>query len=303
MLSATPPATDPHYNGIVITHFGNEVLIQDQHGDRLRAVPRQNLPALATGDRIHFDTAETGLAIISELAPRHGVLSRLTKNQEKLVAVNIDKVLITCAAKPALKTGLIDRYLIACELAGLDAVIVFNKIDLLDAEQLQAIKAALAVYADIGYPVHYVSVKTGEGITALFNLLHTCTSVLVGHSAVGKSSLIKALVPGAAPRIGQVSQATNKGQHTTTHTELYQLDTAGVIIDSPGIREFGLKTVDAQQLAQGFREFSSYLEHCKFRNCTHTNEPGCAIRQAAAAGKISPTRLESYRAILAAFQE
>lgn len=303
MLSPTPPAADPHYNGIVITHFGNEVLIQDLHGDRLRAVPRQNLPALATGDRIRFDTADTGLAVISELAPRHGVLTRLTKNQEKLVAVNIDKVLITCAAKPALKTGLIDRYLIACELAGLDAMIVFNKIDLLDASQLQQTEATLALYADIGYPVHYVSVKTGDGITELYNVLHTCISVLVGHSAVGKSSLIKALVPGAAPRIGQVSQATNKGQHTTTHTELYQLGSAGVIIDSPGIREFGLKSVDAQQLAQGFREFIPYIEHCRFRNCTHTNEPECAIRQAVDDGKITTARFESYRAILDSFEE
>jgi ribosome biogenesis GTPase len=303
MLSATPPAADLHYNGIVITHFGNEVLIQDLNGERLRAVPRQTLPALATGDRIHYETAETGLAIIDELAPRHGILSRLTKNQEKLVAVNIDKVLITSAAKPGLKTGLIDRYLIACELAGLDAVIVFNKVDLLDESELHTVKTTLALYADIGYPVHYVSAKTGEGLDSLFTLLHTCTSVLVGHSAVGKSSLIKALLPDTSPRIGQLSQASHKGQHTTTHTELYQLDSHGVIIDSPGIREFGLKSVDAQRLAQGYREFGPYIEHCRFRNCSHTNEPGCAIRQAIADGKITTARFESFHAILDSFQE
>ena len=303
MLSATPPATDPHYNGIVITHFGNEVLIQDQHGDRLRAVPRQNLPALATGDRIHFDTAETGLAIISELAPRHGVLSRLTKNQEKLVAVNIDKVLIVCAATPTLKIGLIDRYLIACELAGLAASIVFNKIDLLSSVELQNIKETLAVYADIGYPVQYVSATSGDGIEDLLGFLDAAISVLVGHSAVGKSSLIKALIPGTTPRIGEVSLTSKRGQHTTTHTELYQLGNTGLIIDSPGIREFGLKPVDAQHLAQGFREFIPYIEQCKFRNCTHTNEPGCAIRQAVTDAKITTARMESYRAILDSFQE
>ena len=301
-MSSPRPLPDSRYNGIVISHYGNEVLIQDRHGERLRGVPRQHLPALATGDRICFETAATGLAVISEVAPRHGILTRQSQHQEKLVAVNIDKVLITCAARPALKTGLIDRYLIACELAGLQGVIVFNKIDLLDAAHLQDVRHSLSVYAQIGYPVAYVSAMSGEGIAELLRLLQDCTSILVGHSAVGKSSLIQALVPGSAPRIGQVSQATNKGRHTTTHTELYQLSESGVIIDSPGIREFGLRRVEARELAQGFREFLPCLEHCRFRNCTHTNEPGCAIAQAVSDGKIAVARLESYRNLLASFQ-
>jgi ribosome biogenesis GTPase len=173
---------------------------------------------------------------------------------------------------------------------------------LLDAAQLQRIKAALAVYADIGYPVLYVSAKSGDGIADLLHTLDASTSVLVGHSAVGKSSLIKSLIPGTTPRIGKVSEATHKGQHTTTHTELFQLGNGGLIIDSPGIREFGLKAVEATQLAQGFREFMPYIEQCKFRNCTHTNEPDCAIRQAVTDGKISAARVESYCAILESFQ-
>jgi ribosome biogenesis GTPase len=302
MQTPNSPITEPRYNATVITHFGNEVLIQTAQGERLRAVPRQNLPALATGDRVHYMTNEIGHPIIDELATRHGVLTRYSKNQDKLIAVNIDKVLIVSAAKPSLKTGLIDRYLVACELADLAASIVFNKIDLLAAEQLDEIKSLLGLYQGIGYSVHYVSAKTGEGITALHQMLNAYTSVLVGHSAVGKSSLIKALIPSATPRIGQVSQATNKGQHTTTHTELYQLDHAGMIIDSPGIREFGLKTVEAQQLASGFREFTPYIAQCKFRDCTHTNEPGCAVLQAVADNAISRTRAESYRAILDSFK-
>ncbi len=303
MSSPQSPAADLHYNATVITHFGNELLIQTLDGERLRAVPRQYLPALASGDRIHFETGDAGESVITELAARHGVLLRVTKNQEKLIAVNIDKVLIVCAAKPVLKTGLIDRYLVACELASLSATIVFNKIDLLDASHLQEIKSVLSVYQDIGYSVQYVSAKTGEGISDLLNSLHVSTSVLVGHSAVGKSSLIKALLPGANPRIGKVSQATNKGRHTTTHTELYALDHDSFIIDSPGIREFGLKTVDAQALAQGFREFIPFIEQCKFRNCTHTREPGCAVQQAADEGKISIARVESYRTILDSFKQ
>lgn len=296
------PEADCRYNATVISHYGNEVLFQCDDGSRLRGVPRQSLPALATGDRIRYESADGGLAAIQEVSPRHGSLSRVTKHQEKLVAVNIDKVLIVSAAKPALKTGLIDRYLVACELAGLDAIIIFNKIDLLDAGQLQSIRDSLAIYAAIGYPVLYLSAKTGAGLSALQQLLGTSTSVLVGHSAVGKSSLIKALVPDSAPRIGQVSQATQKGRHTTTHTELYRLDKVGMIIDSPGVREFGLKPVAAQELAQGFREFRPYLGQCKFRDCTHTREPGCAVLQALEQGLLDSKRVDSYRAILDSFR-
>lgn len=298
-----PPTADSGCHATVISHFGNEVLIQTPDGERLRAVPRQNLPTLATGDRVRYETNNAGLASIHAVAPRHGILSRLSKKQEKPVAVNIDKVLIVSAAKPALKTGLIDRYLVACELAGLPATIIFNKIDLLDAKQCSEVKTRLAAYANIGYPVIFLSAKTGEGIERLQQLLEGCTSVLVGHSAVGKSSLIKALIPLATPRIGAISEASKKGRHTTTHSELYQLANGGMIIDSPGVREFALVAVDAQQLAQGFREFRPYFGQCKFRDCTHTSEPGCAISQVAEQGLISHARVESYRSILSSFKE
>lgn len=293
---------DARYNATVISHFGNEILFQTDNGERLRGVPRQSLPALATGDRIRYEPGDHSLAAISDVRPRHGILSRVSNNREKLIAVNIDKVLIVTAAKPALKTGLIDRYLVASELAGLDAVILFNKIDLLNAGQLQQVRDTLAVYASIDYPVLYLSAKTGEGIPALHQFLANSTSVLVGHSAVGKSSLIKSLVPESAPRIGQISGATQKGRHTTTHTELYQFDNGGMIIDSPGVREFGLKPLEPQQLARGFREFQPYLGQCKFRDCTHTGEPGCAIVQALKQGRLDGKRVESYRAILDSFK-
>lgn len=298
-----PPTTDSGLHAIVISHFGNEVLIQTPAGERLRAIPRQNLPALATGDRVSYAADNTGLASIHAVAPRHGILSRLSKNQEKPVAVNIDKVLIVSAAKPALKTGLIDRYLVACELAGLAAIVVFNKIDLLDAKQYSEVQTCLEVYTHIGYPVLFLSAKTGAGIDQLQQLLEGCTSVLVGHSAVGKSSLIKSLVPRASPRIGEISAASKKGRHTTTHSELYPLANGGMIIDSPGVREFALKAVSAEQLAQGFREFQPYLGQCKFRDCTHTGEPACAIMQATEQGLISRERVESYRNILLSFKD
>lgn len=289
------------FNATVISHFGNEILFLTDNDERLRGIPRQHLPPLATGDRIRFEPEENGLAVISEVADRHGILTRNTKRQDKLVAVNIDRVLIVSASKPQMKTGLIDRYLVACELAGLQAVIVFNKIDLLDAAHLQAVKAQLAIYEAIGYPVFYLSAKNGEGIEIFSQSLAECNSVLVGHSAVGKSSLIRALIPGSTPKIGQLSQA-NKGRHTTTHTELYHLANQGIIIDSPGVREFGLKPTDAERLAQGFREFHPYLGQCRFRDCSHLNEPGCAITQAEQNGHLNNKRVESYRNLMAEFK-
>lgn len=301
MTLAPPCAT---FNATVISHFGNEVLIEDTHGQRLRAIPRQSLPGLATGDQVSYEDAPTGLAVITAVAQRHGTLTRTVKNnQEKVVATNIDQVAIVCAAKPALRTGLIDRYLVACELAGLTPIIVFNKLDLLDDKKLHKTQESLAVYERIGYPVYYVSATNQIHIGQLHAVFAGKTSILVGHSGVGKSSLIRVLLPDAQPRIGAVSDASNKGRHTTTHTELYRLPGGGYIIDSPGIREFGLTPVDAHTLAGGFIEFRPYIGRCKFRNCTHGNDPGCAIIQAVDDGKIDPARLQGYHAILASMSE
>lgn len=296
-----PVPADTRFNATVISHYGNEILFQTETGERLRGVPRQHLPPLATGDRIRYEANDKGLAVILEVATRHGVLTRNTRHQEKLVAVNIDQVVIVNAARPAMKTGLIDRYLVACELADLKAVILFNKIDLLDAAQLQGVKEQLALYETIGYPVHFLSAKTGEGLAGFRRALANSISILVGHSAVGKSSLIRALVPDSAPKIGDLSQA-NKGRHTTTHTELYRLEHQGMIIDSPGVREFGLKPVEAQRLAQGFRDFLPYLGQCRFRDCTHNSEPGCAILAARESGRLSHQRVDSYHSILEGFK-
>ena len=299
-MTQAPPC--PTHTATVISHFGNEVLIEDDQGLRLRSVPRQHLPGLVTGDRVGFEQNQTGLAVITTVAQRHGTLSRSVKsNDEKVIATNIDLVAIVCAAKPTLRTGLIDRYLVASELAGLKPVIVFNKLDLLNEKKLQQVRTQLVVYEAIGYTVHYVSAVEHTHLTELCESFAGNTSILVGHSGVGKSSLIRALIPEAQPRIGEVSTASNKGQHTTTHTELYRLPEGGHIIDSPGIREFGLRTVEAQTLATGFIEFRPFLGQCKFRDCTHRHEPGCAIQQGVEAGQISAMRLESYQSILASF--
>jgi len=302
--SRTNEPTDSEPAAIVIANFGNELLIETAAGKRLRAVARQTLPALVTGDRVLYRANDTNLAVIENLVERYGILTRqIGGQQEKFIACNIDVALIVCAHQPVLKTTLIDRYLAACEIATIVPHIIFNKTDSLQAEQIAEYRMELAVYSRIGYIVHFTSAKDSSGLAAITNVLQNKTAVLVGQSGVGKSSLIRSLIPAARPRIADVSTATKKGRHTTTRSELYSMGSNSHLIDSPGIREFGLKPVDHQTLAAGFVEFRPYLGKCRFRDCQHTDTAGCAIAQAAGDGLIAPERLESYGRILASFAD
>lgn len=288
--------------GFVVTNFGNEILVESANGERLRAIAKQSVPTLVTGDKVVWKVNEQGLATIYELQERHGILARELKNkQEKIVASNIDVALIICTHKPVLKTGLIDRYIAACELAGIKPWIVFNKTDILPEKKRDKIRNELSVYEEIGYPLFLTSARNNSGFEQIKHDLQNKTAVLVGQSGVGKSSIIRALIPSAMPRIADISQATNKGRHTTTHSEIYHLNENTRLIDSPGIREFGLKTTDYKTLATGFIEFKPFIDKCRFRDCQHKGEQGCAIEQAANENRISPVRLESYRKILASF--
>lgn len=288
---------------IVISNFGNEILIRDETGRDYRAVTRSQLPALVSGDHVVWQLTHDNTAVIEELQPRHGVLSRAIKNNpEKIIVSNVDVALIVCAPRPAYKTGLIDRYLVACELAGIHAIIVFNKSDLLTSDNYDATVNELSIYERIGYDIFYVSTKEHSNIAQLRNSLNDVTAVLVGQSGVGKSSLIRALIPGAEPEIGNVSESTSKGRHTTTTSALYDINPTTHIIDSPGIREFGLRPLPAEELANGFKEFKPFLGQCKFRDCSHHKEPGCAIAAAVSSGAISRQRWESYETIADSFK-
>jgi ribosome biogenesis GTPase len=288
----------------VISHYGNEILICDELDQRHRAIAKQNLPPLVCGDRVIWEKNEFDEAIITSLQERHGTLTRSTPfKASKLIAANIDLAMVIVSHKPMLNTGLLDRYLAACELAGIDVHIVFNKMDTLTDELATQIKEQLAVYQHIGYPVYYISAKRQSGTDDLKTGLQNKTGVLVGQSGVGKSSIIRALLPSAKPRVAKVSDKTSKGRHTTTTSELYTLDKHSHLIDSPGIREFGLGEVDPDRLAEGFREFKEYLGNCKFRDCSHINEPGCAIISAVEAKTISQQRWDSYRNIYASLEE
>jgi ribosome biogenesis GTPase len=288
----------------VISHFGNEILICDEDNQRRRATVRQDLPPLVCGDRVSCEVTELDDIVITGLHDRHGTLKRSTPFQEsKLIAANVDIALVVCSHKPRLNTGLLDRYLAAAELAEIETHIVFNKVDTLNEKDAENIKQTLSTYEEIGYPVYFISAKLMQGVETLRNILQAKTGVLVGQSGVGKSSIIRALLPDAKPKVAEVSDKTNKGQHTTTTSELYRLDKDSYVIDSPGIREFGLGNVDPEQLIYGFKEFRPLLGQCKFRDCTHTREPGCAILNAVKEGEISQMRYDSYLRILASLSD
>jgi len=236
---------------------------------------------------------------------RHSVLSRPDPyGKLKPIAANIDQILLVIAPFPEPHANLIDRYLVAAEVVGIEPVILLNKMDLLTADPARqtAMDELLAIYPTLGYRVLRTSIKD-SGLAELHSALRERTSVFVGQSGVGKSSLVNVLLPDADIRVGALSETTQKGTHTTTTAQLLHLNCGGTLIDSPGIREFGLWHMSKGQVEQGFREFRPLLGTCKFRDCQHEHEPGCAILDAVQSGAISATRLDSYRRIVASLDE
>jgi ribosome biogenesis GTPase len=211
----------------------------------------------------------------------------------------VDRIAIVIAPEPEPFANLIDRYLVAAEALGIQPMLLLNKSDLLQARNRPALETLLDRYRAIGYPVLTVAATGESGLEPLEAALRDRTSVLVGQSGVGKSSLIAALLPGADLRIGSLSTAAAKGRHTTTTARLFHLRGGGDLIDSPGIREFGLGHIERAGIESGFVEFRPWLGRCRFRDCSHEHEPDCALREALAQGHIDPARMASFRAIIA----
>lgn len=292
--------------GLLISHYGKTSLVEDNNQQIITCKNRPNLPPLVCGDKVIWQpTDKENEGIIVAVDERQSELVRPDNNRRKrIIAANIDQILIVTAAKPVLNEGLLDRYLVAAELTSITPVIIFNKTDLLSEDEYQDYRQRLKLYQDIGYQVIYASCKKQHGLDELHTCLQGKTSVFVGQSGVGKSSLVNSLLPEAKADTREVSDATGKGQHTTTTARLYHLtNEQGNLIDSPGIREFGLWQINKAQLTNGFKEFSDYAEQCKFRNCLHINEPGCAIQQAEKENLISEKRLASYHRILESLEE
>ena len=295
------PSREAPREGLVIANFGRTAAVEDDAGHLHQCVVRKKAGTVVCGDRVRWVEQPGGHGAIEKILPRRSLLSRPDRRERlKPLCANVDQLVIVSSAPPAerLDTRLLDRYLVAAELTGIDALIVVNKIDLVDEAAMSRLQAQLKAYETIGYAIVYTSTVTGEGMPRLRRGLQARCSVLAGESGVGKSSLIKLLIPDLDIRIGALSEASGKGRHTTTTTTLYHLKDGGEIIDSPGVREFGLWHITAPELEDGFREFHELKGQCRFRNCRHIGEDGCAIEAAVSAGRIAPERLASYREIM-----
>jgi ribosome biogenesis GTPase len=285
--------------GRVITRYGPTVDVEDNEGRVYRCLLRQNLPSLVCGDRVVWQAGADQSGVVVALMPRESLLVRPdSKQQPKPVAANINQILVVAAPLPALDLDLINRYLVAAELTDIPPAIVINKVDLLDDTARERLEQRLAVYERIGYPLLYASTKKSHGLDALREQLRHKTSIFVGQSGVGKSSIIQALLPEREIRVGALSEGSGLGRHTTTATVLYHFPDGGELIDSPGVRDFGLGHVDALQIAQGFVDFHPFLGQCRFNDCSHSVEPGCALQAAVERGELDRERFESYHRII-----
>lgn len=294
----------PEQHGLVIAHFGVQVDVEDGDGQICRCHLRANLPTLVTGDRVVWRAGNQGQGVIVAQLPRSSELCRPdSRGQLKPVAANVDQIVIVFAPLPQPHANLIDRYLIAAEHAGIRPLLLLNKADLLDEDNAAFIDSLLTTYRQLDYPLLEVSAHEGAGMDQLRAALDDRISVFVGQSGVGKSSLVNGLLPGVDLKVGALSELTGKGTHTTTTARLFHFPEGGDLIDSPGIREFGLGHVSRDDVEAGFIEFRELLGRCRFRDCRHDREPGCALLQALEEGRIQPQRLASYRHIIASLPE
>lgn len=294
-------AAEASHPGLVLAHFGQASLVESDTGELRRCATRRNLPRTVCGDRVRWQASGAHEGVIVDVLPRRSVLNRPDpQGRDRPVAANIDRIIVVIASRPSFEYGMLDRYLVAAELIGAAPVVVVNKCDLLDADSHARLEQRLAIYPAIGYPLLFTSTRNADGLQLLHRHLQGHTGILVGQSGVGKSSLVQALLPDLDIRTGSLSQVTGLGRHTTTVATLYHVPGGGDLIDSPGVRDFSLGKVEAAGLEKGFREFAPYLGQCRFHNCRHVSEPGCAVQNAVRDGAINRLRFDNYRAIVEA---
>lgn len=284
-------------------HFEVEALEGEDKGSIHSCVSRTNLGSIVAGDKVIWRSGADKTGVIESRLDRKSFLERPDNfGRLKAVAANIDQMLIVISPEPSPQPNLIDRYLVAAELMNIRPILVLNKADLLDEYNEALISELLGVYQSLGYQTSLVisSRHQEPQLSNLQTLIDDRTSIVVGQSGVGKSSLINTLLPEAKLAVGDLSMATGEGTHTTTQAKLFHLPAGGQLIDSPGIRDFSLWHIDVEQLQLGFLEIAQQLGLCRFRDCKHEQEPGCAIQAAVDDGKIDEVRFDSYERIKAA---
>jgi ribosome biogenesis GTPase len=264
---------------------------------------------VAVGDEVAIETENEieGTATITKMFDRHNYINRQSprnKHQHHIVASNLDQsMLVATIREPRTSLGFIDRFLVASEMFHVPAIVVFNKADLYKKKEQEQFEKWKAIYEEVGYKVFLVSAKNNEGIKELEAELADKTTLISGHSGVGKSSLMNVILPELELKTKDISGWSGKGQHTTTFAEMFDLPEGGRIIDTPGMREFGLVDIEKQEVSHYFPEMRKRLNDCQFNNCLHVNEPGCAIKEAVVEGEISEDRYVSYVNILESVEE
>ena len=281
-------------HGQVVASHGRHYVVELADHQIIRCFPRGKRSLLACGDAVEVVRIAADQGVIEAVDPRRSLLYRSDRYRQKLIAANVGQMVIVLAAVPSFYEELLNRCIVAAEHQDMRALVVLNKLDLVEPSTIAL--DALALYRDLGYTV--LPLVAQRDVGPLRAHLESRLSVLVGQSGMGKSTIINALLPSARAAIGDISVALDAGRHTTTHATLYRLDPHTALIDSPGLQEFGLLHLSQAEIARAFVEFRAHLGACKFSDCVHRAEPGCAITAAVAAGTISARRLEFYRRIV-----
>lgn len=273
--------------GLLIVRHGRSAYVENEAGELIHCHLRQNLADVVAGDIVCWQVNNEAGVIVAVM-PRKTVYTKQVNGQGKVLAANMTCLVVVFAPEPCPTPGLLDKYLIAAELSSLKTIFVLNKCDLLSKFPL----LNLDIYRDLGYPILEISTLSGAGINELRATLSSEVSLIVGQSGVGKSSLVQHLLPESSIRVGAISEATGFGRHTTSSARYYHLPDGGAIIDSPGVRNRELGSLTPHQILLGFIECRDLIGQCKFRDCTHVHEPGCAVIGAVKSGKMSKIRYE-----------
>ena len=279
--------------GQVIAAYGRHYLVETGDGRRYACFPRGKKSAVACGDHVAFAQTADEQGVIEAVDPRSTLFSRSAAHRQKLIAANVSQLAVVVAAEPSFSEELINRCLVAAEYQDMRALILLNKCDLRTAAD--AALARLEPYKQAGYRV--IELSALEGADLLLPVFAHQATVLVGQSGMGKSTIVNALFPDAQVATREISVFLASGRHTTTQARMYRLDADSTLIDCPGLQDFGLHHLSHQDIESGFIEFRSLLGHCRFQNCRHLSEPGCALTKAAAEGTIHPRRLDMFRRI------